>query len=187
MRLLLLLVIGMILTSGIFAQSKKEVKKNGIKSVVESDIVVANGEEKTVKRLEKKFDSAGNVLEKVSYDKQGVLKRKQVYEYNKKNQIQQRTVFDKDGKQVRRLVYDYNPDGQVNSEKNYGSTDELEWEEKTKYNGFGEMISKITADDKGNILKSITYTYDKKGMRTERMEIGDNGKLKDGKKYEYQY
>ena len=74
-----ILIVLTLLSVGTYAQSKKEVKKNGIKSCMIID--TENGKTTTDKKT--LFEKNGEVSEETEYDKNGGIKVIHKYKYNK--------------------------------------------------------------------------------------------------------
>jgi hypothetical protein len=96
-----------VLTASTFAQSKKEVKKNKIKTVTELITDYVGGKEITRNDSYKKFNKQGEVLEEIEYDKTGKLKRKVLSKYNEFDDKVEETIVDANNHQVEREVYKY--------------------------------------------------------------------------------
>src|SRR6267154_2186888 len=80
------------------AQSKKEIKKFKIKSVtVSSTDVNSEGNEKTRNDSYQKFDSNGEVIEDVEYNKDGTFKKKETKKFNKNSDPVEEIIYDEKG------------------------------------------------------------------------------------------
>ena len=80
------------------AQSKKELKKNKVKSYRQVHTSVENGKEVTVDALFHRFDGNGNLVEEINYDKDGKVKSHFIAVYNKNGDKTEEQVFSDDGK-----------------------------------------------------------------------------------------
>lgn len=102
--ILILLAIPCILT----AQSKKDIKNNGIKKCSVYNVSVVNGKE--VKKLETliKYDDSGREVEEVTYDKKtGKVEKTEVFSYDENGKKSKVTEKDAAGKVVKTSVYKY--------------------------------------------------------------------------------
>lgn len=73
-----------------FAQGKKMVKKLKIKSVVETETEKG----KTITDNKSVFNAAGLVVERINYNKEGVIKSIHRYKYNKDNDEIEEAIYD---------------------------------------------------------------------------------------------
>jgi hypothetical protein len=99
------------------AQSKKDIKNNGIKKCSIYNVSSENGKE--VKKLETviKYDASGRECEEVSYDKKtGKVSKTEVTEYDANGKKSKVTEKDPSGKVVKTSVYKYN-DKEFRTEK----------------------------------------------------------------------
>ena len=65
------------------AQSKKDLKKNKVKSVRETETTLVNGKELTADNSFYRYDSNNEVIEEIDYDSEGKVKMHNTYVYNK--------------------------------------------------------------------------------------------------------
>ncbi|MEI6696666.1 MAG: hypothetical protein WCO13_11415 [Bacteroidota bacterium] len=143
--------------SSVFAQSKKEIRENKIKT--ETIFNTKTTDDKEVKDTYTVYDNNGNVIEKTDYNKDGVIKttEKHIFSANK-NKIEE-TLYDAIGKLISKTSFVYN------------SSD--------------EKIGEIDYDGNGNILKQSYTTYDARGFKIEKKIFDGNKKLISVKKYVY--
>lgn len=144
----------------VFSQSKKDVRKNNIKSVTEVITEYENGKESTHNDVSKKFDKNGAVIQEINYDKNGVLKEKILTKNNKEGDKIEEAYFDANGKQFERFTY--------------------------KYNDSGEKTEEIKYDAKNVLISKSVYTINKNGLKTEKKTYDTKGKLIQVKKYMYE-
>ena len=148
-QLIFLSFIFSILTLTSFSQSKKEVKKLGIKSSVTVVTESIEGKEKTRTDMSQKFDKNGNVIELIEYNKDGSIKKKEAQTYNKNNDITEELIFDEKGNLKKKITTEYNS----NKDKTFETTSDANGKllEKTQhgYNAKGDRSYEITMDEKG--------------------------------------
>jgi len=77
----LLIILLFALTSNTFSQSKKEVKKNKIKTCM----VVDTEDGKTITDKKILFDKSGEISEETEYDKNGAVKSVNKYNYKQES------------------------------------------------------------------------------------------------------
>jgi hypothetical protein len=142
-----------------FAQSKKDIRKNNVKTLTETITTFENGKETTRNDLIQKFDKKGQVIEETRYDKSGKFKEKVVTKYNNLDDKTEEIIYDANGKQHSREIYKYDAEGDKSEEWHY--------------------------DDRNELVSKSFYTT-KKGLRIERKTYDMKGKLIQSKKYEYQ-
>src|ERR1043165_9786691 len=85
------------------AQSKKEVKKNNIRSTFIVD--TEGGKKLSNKKTE--FDKTGETTLEVDYDKDGTLKATRKYKYNKSGDVIEEEEIDEKTKQTEKRQYSY--------------------------------------------------------------------------------
>lgn len=141
----------------VFAQSKKEIRENKINTETVYNTKTADGKE--VKDSYTVFDKNGNQIEKVDYNKDGLVKTTEKHTYDANKNKTEETVYDANGKLLSKSSYFYN------------SND--------------EKIGEIEYDGKGNILKQSYTTYDAKGFKIEKKTYDANKKLISVKRYVY--
>jgi len=143
--------------SNVFAQGKKEIRNNRITSEMVYTTKIADGKE--LKDSYSVFDKNGNTIEKVEYNKDGIIKNTEKYTYSaNKNKIEEK-IYDGTGKLTSRTSF--------------------------VYNSSEEKIGEIEYDGNGNIIKQSYTTYDSKGFKIEKKIFDSNKKLISVKKYVY--
>lgn len=157
----LIFVLLFISTKISFAQSKKDIRKNGVKGMTEVIVEYENGKEVSHNDVSKKFDKEGEIILEVNYDKNGALKDKTATKFNRDGDKIEETIFDATGKQANRFVYKYNADGEKSEEIKY--------------------------DSKNTLVSRSVYVINGKGLKTERKTYDVKGKLIQTKKYIYEY
>lgn len=55
------------------------------------------------------------------------------------------------------------------------------------YNRNGDKSAEVTMDASGKVLKKSIYTYDTKGLKSERKTFNGENVLESTKKYEYTF
>lgn len=143
----------------LFAQSKKEVKENKIKSTLESVTIIENGKETTYKDTYTEFDKNGNIIAQTEYNRDGTIKRKVTSKYDSfKNKTEE-------------LEYEGN---------------HLVRKRLFSYNGNGEKTLQVTYDGSGKLLKKEVFIYNNKGLRSEKKIYDATNNLIETHKYIYQ-
>lgn len=129
----------------LLAQSKKDIRKNGVKGITEVVVEYENGKEVSHNDVSKKFDKEGEVILEVNYDKNGALKDKTATKFNRDGDKIEEATFDATGKQINRFVYRYNADGEKSEEIKY--------------------------DAKNVLISRSVYVINAKGLRTEKKNL----------------
>lgn len=138
-----------------FSQSKKTIKAQKIKTIIET-----------------KTEGAKTITEsKIIYDKDG--NPTEIVDYNKEGQI----------KSIHKLKY--NSEGDEIEDLEYNSSNNLVEKKITKYSLIGEKTEEVYFDAAGKQIKKTTYTYDSKGLKTEKKTTDDSGKVISVKHYTY--
>jgi hypothetical protein len=159
----LALILIMIVSQYSHAQ-KKQLKKNGITYVVVMN--KKNKEDKPYKQSEKRLNNKGEITEEIGYKSDGTIATKIVYEYNKFSQLTQKTEYE--------------------TIKNVDST-ALKIKERRAYiyNGFDELSEETIYNHKNEIEKKITYSYNRKGLMTEKKTLDSTNNVINIKTYLY--
>lgn len=173
------------------AQSKKDIKKYGIKNCTEWVTKNENGKEISYKESFKAFDKNGYTIEQIEYYKDGRIKRKENYRFDKDGNVIEETLYEsKENKAgestvTKKVAYKYN----INSDK----TEEVEYDgggnvvKKTAYvyNANGDRTTEMIYDAGGKLLKKVHYTYDSRGLKTEKKVLRPDNSIDSIKKYVY--
>lgn len=155
-----ILLLMLIVSSTIFAQSKKDIKKNKVKSLTETIISYENGKEIIHNDLIRKFDKNGQVIEETNFDKNGKIKTKTISKFNNLEDKVEETVLDGNNRQISREVYKYDAEDEKSEEWHYNEKNEFE--SKSVYvvkNGL--KIERKTYDSKGKLIQLKKYIYEK--------------------------
>ncbi|NBA75177.1 hypothetical protein GOQ04_06440 [Emticicia sp. ODNR4P] len=142
-----------------YGQSKKEVKKNKIKTVTELITDYVGGKEVTRNDSYKKFNKQGEVTEEIEYDKTGKLKRKVLSRYNEFDDKVEETIVDVNNHQVEREVYKYDSFKEKSEVLHYNERNELDSRSVYIINGNGLKTEKKTYDAKGKLIQIKKYLY----------------------------
>lgn len=198
MRNLLLLALVCLFATNIQAQSKKDIRLYKIKGVTETTLVYEGGKEVANYRSEvKKFDKEGNVIENVTYNRDGSVRRKEAAKYSGKDKIeevaqdvnnQKKSDNDEDDNdKYKHITWKYNSNGDKTEEIWYNEKGAVIKKIVFAYNARGDRQSEITYDAAGKVQKKIVYTYDAKGLRTDKKVYGPGDVLQKHIKYTYNY
>ena len=171
--------------SSSFSQSRKEIKKYGIRSTESVITEFVGGKEVTHTDSFEKYDNDGNIIEEVEYNKDGTFKKKYTRKYNKAGEITEEVKYDAKGAIVSKVVTAYNESNDKVNEQTYDGTGKLvEWF-KYGYNDLGEKTFELSLDEKGKTIRKSLYVYDKNGLRKERKTFNGRDELIAVKKYNY--
>jgi hypothetical protein len=144
------------LYGNVFAQSKKEIRENKINS---ETVYITRLDGKEVKDTYTVYDKNGNMIEKVDYNKDGVVKGTEKHVYNADKEKIEETTYDAKGKLLSKISYVYDSNG--------------------------EKVGEIEYDGNLSIQKQSLTTYDAKGFKKEKRTFDANKKLISVKKYVY--
>ncbi len=170
-----------------FAQNKKDIKKNKVKSCEVSKTFTKDGKEITLKESFEKYDANGNIIENIQYEENGEIKSHESYIFNKDNDKTEEVHYDAEGKVKKKLVTKYNANEDKVEETEYDGGGALKEKNMYSYNANGNRIAEVTLDPNNNITKKITNIFDNKGMKTERRTYDGKNVLLSVKKYTYVY
>src|SRR6188508_2931821 len=84
---IVILTISFLFCASAFAQSKKNVKKNKVKSITVTKTFTRDGKEITLKDSYEKYDSDANLLEEITYNDSGQVTLHESFQYNKNGDV----------------------------------------------------------------------------------------------------
>lgn len=128
------------------------------------------------------FDAKGNVLEEISYSRNGEIESRYEHRYDDQGHLLETLYFSGEELTDRR-TFELRDDGKAGREfKHYldGSFDTITYQ----YNDLGQLIGKVTADEDGNIESSMVLDYSGSTLLAEKEKDGD-GTLLSEKSFRY--
>lgn len=184
-RLTLLPVLILFISSISHAQSDKKVRTYAISKKTETVTEYDDGKEESTFVLQyEKYNKEGEWIEKVEYEDDGAIKKREVRKYDgnriveeildepqKSNYDHVRYTFDKD---VLIKKEELNRDGEVKETKIY------------TYNKYGDLIEELKLDEDGDIDEKEVYVYDNRGLKIEKRTYNKSDELIEVKKYTYE-
>jgi hypothetical protein len=166
-KIRLAFVLSLLFSNLIFAQSKKDIKKNKIKSITEWNTKFQNGKEVSFKESFTVFDKNGRTIELTEYTKDGSIKKKESTKYDAYDNKVEENKYEND----------------QNSNSSKEKTKKIIY----KYNINNDKIEEEEYDGNGKLLKKSIYSYDNKGLKVgKKTYVGDNV-LETNRKYVYAY
>ncbi|PBQ33864.1 hypothetical protein CNR22_19440 [Sphingobacteriaceae bacterium] len=139
------------------AQKKKEIKKYGVKTITSTKTLGAR-----ILRDEKlTYNSAGLLIEEIKYNNDGNL--------------------------ASILRYKYNSDEDVIEETEYNEKNVLKEKRTMVYNVLAQKTEERVVNGGGKQIKRFVYTYNSKGLRTEKKTYDAANVLVTTKKIVYGY
>ncbi|MES2590703.1 MAG: hypothetical protein V4608_02375 [Bacteroidota bacterium] len=179
-----------------YAQSKKDIKNNKIKSITEYVTITENGKENTYKAYYIAFDKNFEVTEETEYNSSGNVKKKSTAKFDANENKMEETYFYQNRKNQKntdeiinlKTVYKYNAHNDKVEENEFdGTTGALIKRQIYLYNNKGEKSAEETYNADKKLIKKSTFTYDNKGLKTEKKTFNENNILESTKKYVYQF
>lgn len=144
---------------GVSAQSKKELKEQGIRERREETRKTSKGVTVTYLESVEKYDANGNTIEKTEYDEKGDVQSIRQYTYNDKGKLEKEISLDPLSRNPRHSVtYTYSEDDRLIKEMEYNKKGELERTVEYTYENNLKREKKVT-DAKGKVTEVKTYTY----------------------------
>lgn len=178
-----------------FAQNKKKILKNNIKSVTENVTLYKNGKEVTYKECYALYSSSGKVLEQTSYNKDGSVLKKETFKYDIwKNKTEETCYNKKDAEQEqkmeivnKRTTFKYNVKEDKTEEVEYDGDSKIIKKILYAYNNQGEKSCETCYNGEGKLKNKINYTYNSKSLKTKRESYSADNVLESVKNYTYEY
>lgn len=181
-----------------FAQSKKDIKTNKIKSITEFVSSFENGKEVTYKVHYTAFNKNGNIIEDTEYNNDGTIKKQETAKYDTNNNKIEETYYC----QKKSSKTNPNPTAIVNIKtlnKYNAHNDKIEEEELDisngqlikkcifSYNSKGERNIEESFNSEKKLIKKVIFIYDNKGLKTEKKTYNESNELEMTKKYVYEF
>jgi len=188
MKRLLIILICIALSSGVYAQKKKEIKENKIKSITTWQANKKDAKAEGYKLEYTLYDRSGRWLEKIDYNKDGSIDKKETVKYDAyDNKIEEtKFVAKQSGSVNKKVTYKYNANGDCTEEVEYKAGVVTKKSVYTN-NANGKKTVEMVYDGAGNLLKKHVYTYNSKGMKETRQTFNKDGVLESGRQYIYEY
>lgn len=183
---LLSALLAVLVSCGLSAQSKKDIKTYKIKATtVNVTLYDAGKQTSSFKESYSSYDKEGYTLEDIEYYSDGSVKRKQTNTYdntkdhNKTSEIVQKNDDPKkksskddddnsdDNSKYKKVTYKYNNGNKV-EEAYYDETGKLVRKTTYTYTSHNDKQLEIDYDSYNVITRKISYTYDNKGLKTEK-------------------
>lgn len=179
------------LGTSLYAQSKKKIEKNRIKSVTENVTFYDNGKEISYKDYYVLFSKGGKVLEEANYNKDGTFHKRKTFKYdNNKNRIEETFYEEADKKneiESRKIIFKYNGANDKIEELEYDGTGKIIKKVVYAYNNLGEKVSEMHYDGDENLKKKVGYAYNSKGLKIKRDNYRADNSLESIRKYTYEF
>ncbi len=154
-----MIIVFVCVSLNLHAQKKRDLIVNRVTAVTETNEDVEEGQ-KPVKTDFTRFDATGEVVEEIKYKNDGKFDSHFTYEFDSKGNKKKEISFDAKGQKEYSVDIEYDADG----------------------NKFRETYT----NDKGQKEKIIEYKYNN-GLKTDRIVLFPNGKVKSKKKYIYDF
>jgi hypothetical protein len=184
-----ILIVIILLIAGFTApcQSKKERKKNKIKSTTEWETAVTDGKSTTYRVSYEEFDKDGRTITKIEYSPDGSVTFKSTAKYDSFGNKTAETEFDPGKKKNLMWTYRYNAMKDKTEESEYNADGTLRKKTVFALDANGNRISETETDPSGKILKKSTYTYNAKNLKTGKTTTGGTDIKEKSKKWAYDY
>jgi len=181
----LIILLGLLIALSAPCQSKKERKKNKIRSTTEWETGTADGQSATFKVSYEEFDKGGRSILKVEYAPEGTVIYRSTAAYNSNGNKTEETEFDPDKKKNLRWTYKYNALNDRTEELEYESTGAIRKKTAYGYDARGNRITETETDGAGNLLKKLVFTYNSKNLKTGKTNVTESKQKERSKKWDY--
>ena len=170
-----------------FGQTKKEAKKNNIKSTTTWITSYENDKEQNYKDSYEEFDKMGHTVLKIEYRKDGTIKKKETARYDNYNNKIEETEFDGDDQKFSRKTCKYNAFNDKTEEIEYNAAGEIIKTSAYTYNSNGDRSTEVITDGAGKLKKKNVYSFNSKHLKVERQSFNISNKLESLKKWSYDF
>jgi hypothetical protein len=168
-------------------QSKKERKKNKIKSTTEWETSTVDGKTATCKTSYEEFDKAGRSTLKIDYAPDGTVQNKVSAVFDSYGNKTEESEFDLAKKKNLRWTYRYNAMKDKTEEVEYDESGAIRKKTVNTYDANGNRITETETDAAGNLLKKSIYTYNSRNLKTGKTTAPGSKKKDKSKKWDYVY
>jgi hypothetical protein len=187
MKKIIMFSLCLLLVASVTGQSKKERKKNKIKSTTEWETTNVNGSETTFKSAYEEFDRDGHSILSIEYGSDGAVLTKLSAKYDNFKNKTEETEFDAGKKKNIRRTFKYNAFRDKTEEIEYSGSGSIMKKTTYTYSSDGNKSAEIVTDASGNVLKKMTYTYNSKNLKTGKQTFTKSTVPESVKKWEYEY
>ena len=139
------------------AQSKKNIKKNKVKSTSVTTTEDVKGSQQTFKDTYEEYDSDGNTIVDIEYNPDGTFKKKETYKFNKNGDVLEHVVYGTQGEIKKSTTMKYSALFDKMDDKGV-----LKKKAIYTYDKKGLKLEKKTVDGKDKLLSDKKYTYEYK-------------------------
>ena len=181
-----------------YAQTKKQIKLNKIKSCTETTTETVNGKEVSYKSQFSVFDKAGNTTEETDFLPDGGVRKKTTTKFDGKgNKIDETEMIMKEDKpkpdepkpdiKNTHTVSKYDSNNNKTEEVVYDGAGKQIKKIQTSYNMNGDKTIEVRFDKDNKLIKKEIYNYDSKGLKIEHKTYDGNNVVTESKKFAYQF
>jgi|GEM_PF-1907416 len=181
-----------LISIGVQGQSKKLIRTYGVKSMTETTYKFDKGvEELPYVSFIEKFDKQGDWIERKEFNKDGSIKI-----LEKRGYVQGLLISElkeegpQKAKEEKPASFNHNTyeyvKGLLVYEKDWSRDSTLISSKDYEYDKFGQKISEVERNSKGEIKKNETFSYDSKGFRNLKLTHNAEGELTEKMVYAYE-
>lgn len=159
-----------------FAQGTKQISSRKIKSVETNTLETRKG--RLIRtHLISTYDKKGRLIHELKFDSAGVCLTTETFKYNRKDDLMEHVIYqgntttilekteiqyDKFGRDTLKIEFDQSG---MKSRTSY------------TYDNFDNKITESMSDSSGKVIRTVSMTYDKRGMLLSRIIKNDNGDI----------
>lgn len=125
-----------------------------------------------------KFNKKGYRTEINSYESDGELKEKYIFEYDNKDNKSEQKIYDSDGSLRFKYLYKYDKKGILIEESIYNSDGSLFYKFLFEYDKNKKLRGMNSYDSDGELQEKYVFEYDKKRCKSEQKTYDSDGSLK---------
>jgi len=189
-----------ILLSSASAQSKKDIKKNKIKTITEFVSSTENGKEINRKVSYTVLNKNGKIIEETQYNIDGSIKKRETTKYDNSNNKIEETSFIQKGNKIKKPEPENKANINIKKSYKYNANNDKTEEDDTdiltgkliekqiiSYTRRGEKEMEENYDSENKLVKKTTYAYNNKGLKVEKKTYKGIDLLEETKRYVYEY
>ena len=187
MHRITLLILSILLALSAPCQSKKERKKNKIRSTTEWETTLVDGKNSTYKTSYEEFDKSGRSIVKITYAPNGSITAKSTTVYDRNGNKTSETETDVEKKRDLKRTFKYNALNDKTEEAEYSMAGLLLKKVLFSYDASGNKVTETEVDAAGKMINKTVYTYNTRNLKTGKTTAPGSKKWEQSKKWDYVY
>ncbi len=170
-----------------YAQGSRQIATRKIHELISTTIEQKKGVEieRTTHSI---FDRKGRLVLETVFDNDSICISKETFQYNRKGDITVHNSFEKEkGDGETKEIIEYDRWNRDTLKTEYDMSGKVKQTTSYRYNNADEKTSESVFDAEKKLLRTTTFTYDKRGMLLNRKTVNSKGQVIYEKNNQYTY